>query len=144
MPLYKKGSRTAPGNYRPITLLSIVGKLFAKVLTTRLTNLAESEGSDLLADEQGGFRRSRGTLDQVLILKETIRSRKARGFATYTTFIDVRKAYDTVWREALYGTLHRKGVNGKLWRQIQVMHEQLSRKVRLPSVPPTPSLWAEG
>jgi hypothetical protein len=133
MPLYKKDARTDPMNYRPITLLSIVGKLFAKVLCSRLAGLAESEASDLLADEQGGFRSHRGSLDQVLTLREIIRSRKDRGQATYATFIDIRKAYDTVWREALYTTLHSKGVKGKIWRQLQVMHGQLSRKVKLPS-----------
>ena len=85
-----------------------------------------------ISDEQGGFRTHRGTVDQVFLLREMLASRRERGQATYTTFIDARKAYDTVWREYTYTRIHDSGVQGKLWRQLQVMHQGLRRKVRHP------------
>ena len=48
------------------------------------------------------------------------------------TYIDVRKAYDTVWREGNYVRLYDNGVQGKMWRQIQAMGNGLRSKVRLP------------
>ena len=51
---------------------------------------------------------------------------------TYATYIDVRKAYDTVWREQAYVRIHDSGVKGRLWRQLQVMHANLTRVVRHP------------
>ena len=56
----------------------------------------------MFCDEQGGFRPRRGTPDQILIFRETLASRRERGLPTYTTFIDVKKAYATVWREQAY------------------------------------------
>ena len=85
-----------------------------------------------LADEQGGFRRHRGTPDLIFMLRETILERKARGLPTLTTFIDARKAYDSVWREGNYVRLHELGVRGKLWRQLQAMNAESESKIRLP------------
>ena len=59
-------------------------------------------------------------------------TRKSRGEGTFTTFIDARKAYDTVWREGNFVRLHRKGVKGKLWRQLRAMSRSPKSKVRLP------------
>ena len=130
IPLYKHDSRLEPGNYRPITLMSVVGKLFGIIVNNRLLKWSEATGA--ISDEQGGFRPERGTPDQVFLWREILASRKERGHTTYATFVDVRKAYDTVWREKAYCNIHDAGVRGKLWRQLQVMHGGLSRKVRHP------------
>jgi len=129
-PLYKQDSRLLPGNYRPITLLSVVGKLFGSVVESRLS--AWGENNLALADEQGGFRRSRGTADLIFQLREVILARKSRGQCTLATFIDARKAYDTVWREGNFVRLWDMGVRGKLWRQLQAMSADPKSKVRLP------------
>jgi hypothetical protein len=129
-PLFKEGSRLDPGNYRPIALLSQLGKLFGSIIECRLSDWAERTMA--LADEQGGFRRHRGTPDLIFMLRETILDRKARGLPTLVTFIDARKAYDSVWREGNYVRLHDLGVRGKLWRQLQAMNADSESKIRLP------------
>jgi hypothetical protein len=129
-PLYKQDSRLDPGNYRPITLLSVIGKLFGSVMEDRLSSW--SEKTHAIVDEQGGFRRKRGTPDLIFMLREIILTRKARNQATLATFIDARKAYDTVWREGNFVRLHDLGVRGKLWRQLQVMNQDPKSKIRLP------------
>ena len=96
-PLHKHDSRLDPSNYHPITLLSVVGKLFGVIVNARLSAFSEATGT--LSDEQGGFRPGRGTPDQVFLLREVLASRKERGMHTFATYIDARKAYDTVWRE---------------------------------------------
>jgi len=129
-PLHKHDSRLEPGNYRPITLLSVVGKMFGIVVNSRV--MAYSEAVGAISDEQGGFRRNRGCPDQIFIWREILESRRERKLPTYATFVDVRKAYDTVWREKAYVDIHDAGINGKLWRQLQTMHAGLTRRVMHP------------
>lgn len=129
-PLYKQGDRLDPSNYRPITLLSSMGKLFGSIVENRLSSWATKH--DKIADEQGGFRRGRGTRDQIFILREILSSRKERGLPTLVTYIDARKAYDTVWREGNYVKLFDMGIQGKMWRQIRAMNGNLKSKIRLP------------
>ena len=129
-PLHKADSRLDPSNFRPITLLSVVGKLFGIIVNSRVTRYSEAVGA--ISDEQGGFRIHRGCPDQILIFREMLASRKERKLPTFCTFVDVRKAYDTVWREKAYVNMHDAGINGKLWRQIQVMHKGLTRRVMHP------------
>ena len=74
-----------------------------------------------LADEQGRFRRHKGTPELIFMLREIILGREAHGQPTIVTFIDARKAYDSVWRESNFVRLYDLGVKGKLWRQLQAM-----------------------
>jgi hypothetical protein len=109
--LFKKGDPSDPGNYRGITLLSVVGKLLTRIMSDRLSHVAESLG--WLVEEQGGFRPNRRTEDQALILHRAITNRRLRGKDTFVFFLDMRKAYDTVWRDGLVHHLDNLGVNGK-------------------------------
>ena len=81
VPLYKDGDERDPMNYRGITLLSIVGKVYNRVLGNRLMSFAE-RGKMGIVEEQGGFRPERGTEDQLFILTEVLRARTGR--TTYT------------------------------------------------------------
>ena len=113
-------------NYRGITLLSIVGKVYTRVLTDRLVRFAERQGG--IVEEQGGFRPERGTEDQLFILTEILRGRGSRR-TTYTAFIDVKKAYDTVWRNGLWKRIWDEGVRGKMWRVVKRMYSVVPRAV---------------
>src|SRR5215469_15293058 len=63
-PIFKKGDRKMPNNYRPISLTSIVGKIFEAILTNRL--VANLEERNLLNSSQHGFRRNRSCLTNLL------------------------------------------------------------------------------
>ena len=119
--LFKKGSREDPGNYRGISLLCHIGKLFAKLISKRLYDYLEDAGK--ICDEQGGFRRKRSTIDQAYILHETLMRRKHQGKSTFCFFLDVRKAFDTVWQDGLWKKLYVNGVKGKLWRLIRALYK---------------------
>ncbi|KAG0926567.1 hypothetical protein G6F28_012981 [Rhizopus arrhizus] len=100
VPIHKKGSKTDPGNFRPISLTSTFRKLFEKCLYPSL--LEQSPALDIA---QGGFRESRSSLDQVQCLIEicSILRRNHNSFPTLA-FLDIKSAYDTVdrsyvWRE---------------------------------------------
>ena len=110
-------------------MLSVIGKLFGSIIESRVSDWSEKTGA--LSDEQGGFRRNRGTPDQIFLLREILTERKERGLQTLVTYIDARKAYDTVWREGNYVRLFDLGFQGKMWRQLRAMGEGRKSKVRL-------------
>ena len=96
---FKGGVETECGDYRGIALLSIVGKLLGRILNARIMPFVEKEE---LVEEQGGFRTERGCMDVLFAYSEVVHGRKREGKATYCCFIDVRKAYDRVWRTGLW------------------------------------------
>ena len=108
--LFKKGDREDPGNYRGITLLSVVGKVFCKVLNNRLVHCLDKEG--VLHEGQAGFRVNRSCMDNVYTLNEIVQGRLKEDKETYAFFLDVQKAYDTVWRDGLWLKLWDMGVKG--------------------------------
>jgi hypothetical protein len=84
VPIFKKGDRRNPFNYRGISLLSVVGKMFTSILSDRLMKFCED--NDVISDEQGGFRKGRGCPDQLFALTEVLNFRKGR--KTCCCFID--------------------------------------------------------
>lgn len=127
VPLHKSGSAANLDNYRGITLLATMSKLFEIVLNSRLTRWAE--GNHKLRDEQGGFRPNRRCTDQMFLLHEIIAARREEKLPTYCAFIDVRKAYDTVWRDGLWHSLWELDVRGKMYRMLKSMFAVMRRSV---------------
>ena len=125
--LYKDGDKTDAGNYRGISLISCLGKLYLSMWAKRLTDHLDKE----LSDEQGGFRPRRSTTDDALTLKEALLSRYNSKQPTYLYFVDFRKAFDTVWHDGLWEQLWRSGVRGKAWRIVQSLYSSVSAAVRL-------------
>ena len=89
--LFKKGDREDPGNYRGITLLSVVGKVFCKILNNRLVQCLDKGGA--LHEGQAGFRVNRSCMDNVYTLNEIVQGRFREGKAF---FLDVQKAYHSM------------------------------------------------
>ncbi|CAB1103133.1 unnamed protein product [Ectocarpus sp. CCAP 1310/34] len=127
--LFKKGDKTDPGNYRGITLLNTVGKVFCKLLNDRIVGVLEKEHS--ISEGQAGFRKKRGCVDHVFTVGRIIQGRKRAGKPTYCFFLDVKKAYDTVWRNGLWKQLSKYGIKGKMWRVLKKMTECTKSAVML-------------
>jgi len=125
--IHKQGDARLPSNYRGITLLSCVYKLFTTILTTRVTNLMEGDAATkpLLDDAQGGFRKGRSCIDSVFALTELTRVRRKAGLPTYVAMLDIQKAYDRVYRDALWVQLWEIGIKGKLWRVITDIYKEI-------------------
>ena len=79
----------------------MVGKLFNKVLNYRLLQWLEEHNK--LSESQAGFRFGRSCVDNIFILNEVIQGRLQESKKTFCFFFDIKKAYDTVWRDG-YGT----------------------------------------
>ena len=113
IPIYKnKGARDDPNNYRGITLLSALGKLFTSILNTRVTNFVDNVG--LLGEEQAGFRANYSTMDHIFTLNSIIDMYIKNGKRLYCAFVDYKKAFDLIDRSALWSTLIANGINGKV------------------------------
>jgi hypothetical protein len=110
-----------------IAVTSVVAKVFEKVVDKRLRNWSERVGA--LSDLQGGFREQRSTLDQIFILNEILGKRYEQGLNLCLAFIDVRKAYDRVWRPGLWAKLKDSGVGGRTLGMLQAMFNTVSRSV---------------
>ena len=96
--LYKnKGERSDCNNYRGISLLSIVGKIYARVLLVRLQKLAER----VYPESQCGFRAGRSTIDMIFSLRQLQEKCREQNVPLFLAFVDLTKAFDTVSREGL-------------------------------------------
>ena len=101
IPIFKKkGSKEDCNNYRGITLLSCLGKLFTSILNNRL--YAFCEENKILGESQAGFRKGYNTLDHIFVLKNAIDLFLTEKKKLFCCFVDYTKAFDMVWREALW------------------------------------------
>ena len=96
IPLFKKGDDTNADNYRGMSLLSIVSKVFTAILNQLLYMWAEEEQS--IIKEQAGFRWGYSTVDHIFTLISMAKRKLniKRGGKVYVAFIDYKKAFDTV------------------------------------------------
>ena len=129
--LYKDGNAADPNNYRGISLISCLGKLFLSMWTQRITYHVDPR----LAEEQGGFRAGRSTVDQIFTFNETLLRQRRAGRTTHCFFIDFRKAFDTVWHQGLWRRLWEEGVRGKPWRILRSLYSGLESSVLVEGEP---------
>ena len=94
IPLYKKGDKKEPGNYRPISLLSPLTKVFESVLLRRM--LGFSEKCKLLSLNQYGFRPKKSCIHAIAKITEYIRDSIDRKKTGQACFVDLSKAYNTI------------------------------------------------
>ncbi|KAG0786380.1 hypothetical protein G6F22_006146 [Rhizopus arrhizus] len=101
VPIYKKGSPSNPGNYRPISLTTV----FRKILERCIQHDLQADGPPLDI-AQGGFREFRSALDQALCLSEICNILRTRHqIKPVLAFLDIKSAYDTVNRSFVWETL---------------------------------------
>jgi len=127
-PLHKKGSQNEADNYRKLTMMACMGKIFESIMNRRMTFQSEATGS---ADPyQFGFTKSCRTSDNVFILDTIISHHKFKKKKLYVAFIDFSKAFDFVNRNFLYYKMISKGYGGKLLAIIRSLFSRSSARVR--------------
>ena len=113
IPIHKTGKEPKnPESYRPISLLSCVGKVIEKMVNNRLTWILET--GNKLSETQCGFRKLRSTEDLLVKLEHQIRSCLVNRKVTLTVFFDLKNAYDTVSHKHLLLKLVGAGVKGNM------------------------------
>ena len=118
IPIPKGASKdpTNPSNYRGITILSNINKILEKLVMLKIHSL---EDPPVLNPLQGGFCKGVSCSHTAFLFQESVQSLRDRGQKAYVAFLDVKKAFDTVWHKGLLVKLHRMGVNGHLWHLIK-------------------------
>ena len=102
-PLFKKGCRTNMSNYRPISILSIISKIFEKILCQQIREHLELH--DLLINNQYGFRPSKNTSLAINEFLELIYKKLDSSSEAQAIFLDFSKAFDTINHQILLGKL---------------------------------------
>ena len=125
IPIYKnKGDKGDFNNYRGITILSCLGKMFTSVINSRLNKYANE--TRLINENQTGFRKNYSTLDHIFLLKNFIDIFvKNSNQKLYCAFVDYKKAFDTVCRSGLWYKLINSGITGKLYNVIVNMYKNI-------------------
>ena len=95
----RKGNSQVCDNYRGSCLLSIAGKILARVLQNRLSGHLGQSG--LLPESQCGFRKDRGTIVMIFTARQLQENCQEQNVDLYMTFVELTKAFDTVSRERL-------------------------------------------
>ena len=117
-----KGERSDCNNYRGISLLSVIGKVFAMVILIRLQKLAEC----VYPESQCGFRAGRSTIDMVFSLRQL----QEKCSKEYIAFIDLTKAFDLVSRDGLFHILPKIGCPPTLQSMIEFFHTNMKGTVQ--------------
>ena len=130
VPIHKKGKdKKDPESYRPISLLSCLGKLMERILNRRL--IWHLESNNLLAPTQTGYRSNRNTEDQLMLLAQEIENAFQEKKKVVSVFFDMTKAFDRVWREGLLLKLLRCKVGGRMFTWIKSFLQERTARVIL-------------
>ena len=126
-PIFKKGCRNDPANYRPVSLTSQVCKVLESVVKEKI--FEHLERNNLLSEEQHGFRKGRSCLSNLLTTLEDWTSMLEGGDCVDVAYLDFRKAFDLVSHKHLLLKLQKHGINGQVWNWVKSFLENRKQKV---------------
>lgn len=102
--LYKKGEKNLPKNYRPISLVNTMLKIFTSIMHIRLNRWADTYKK--IPEWQASFREKRGTEDLIFVLNTLIQNQlRKKGGKLYTLFVDLKSAFPSVKHSLLWKKL---------------------------------------
>ena len=128
IPVFKSGDANSADNYRGITLLSCVGKLFTSILNNRLNVWAEMNKK--FDKNQYGFRANKSTIDAMFVLQNCVDIFLNNHNALYVCFIDLKKAFDSTNHDALWYKLHTVDVSSKMILLLKNMYMKMKMCVK--------------
>ena len=128
-PLFKSGERSDPGNYRPISVLSDLNKVYETLLLTRLISLIDAKS--ILSPSQYGFRNNRSTQEACIDLLDVLYKAFTNKTYAISLFVDFRKAFDCVDHDRLLLKLYRYGIRGRAHALVKSYLNDRTQCVRL-------------
>lgn len=130
VPILKKGEGERVEDYRGVTLMATAYKMYAMILAERLREEIEEKG--LLADNQAGFRKGMGTIDNIYVLNYLVnRQVGKKGRKMVVMFVDLKAAFDSVDRGVLIEAMRGRGVREGLIRRVGEIMRETRSKVRV-------------
>ena len=126
--LHKSGSKLEPSNYRGSSITSNLGNLFNRVIHSRLLKFINN--MFLISENQIGFKAKNRTVDHLFSLKTTIDQYKTKKKKVFAAFIDLRKAFDTIWRVGLFYKLLKSHMSKQLFNIILSMYANTTTRIQ--------------
>ena len=127
-PVFKNsGERSSPSQYRPISLLSVISKIFESILNRHILNHLSK--NNLLVDVQYGFRSARSTADVLTVISHRISEALDSTYDARAIALDISKAFDQVWHKGLLHKLSSYGISGRVHSIIKSFLSGRSMKV---------------
>lgn len=128
--IHKKGDRNEIGNYRPISLISNIYKVYAKIILNRISN-ALDENQPV---EQAGFRKDYSTIDHIHTVKQVLKKYNEYGKTIYLAFIDYTKAFDSLNHEFMWRSLKEQGISPTFIANIMSIYTNSKARIRLETI----------
>ena len=116
-PIHKKGDKCDPSNYRPISVLSQINKIFEKILHIRLYKYLTK--FEMLYEYQFGFRKGHSTTQALTEITDRLKLAVDKQELTCGVFIDLTKAFDTVDHNILLQKMFHYGIRGNVYNLFQ-------------------------
>ena len=128
IPVPKSGDLSVTDNYRGISLTCIMAKMFNRLLLNRIREVLDLK----LRKNQNGFQTKRMTISQILAIRRIIEGVKNHNQPAVITFIDFKKAFDSIQRGKMIKILHAYGIPEKLVHAIETMYQNTKAQVLTP------------
>ncbi|KAK4823577.1 LOW QUALITY PROTEIN: hypothetical protein QYF61_003581 [Mycteria americana] len=116
-PIFKKGRKEDPGNYRPVSLTSVPGKLMEQIILSAITRHVENNQG--IKPSQHGFRKGRSCLTNLISFCDKVTRLVDEGKAVDVVYLDFSKAFDTVSHSILLEKLAARGLDGCTLRWVK-------------------------
>ena len=126
-PLFKKGDPSLPSNYRGLSLMNTICKIFNSIILNRINFWLEK--FNIMNEFQAGFRKHYSTIDNIFSLTNIVEINKSVGKKKYTFFVDFSSAFDTIPRNCLFYKLSCLGLSSKIIRILQVTYSSNDNKI---------------
>ena len=126
-PIFKKGDKSQPANYRPVSLTSVCSKVLEHIIHSHLMNFFED--NQILCDQQHGFRKHRSCESQLLTTVQDLASGLDNSQQIDAILLDFSKAFDKVPHQRLLIKLEHYGVRGTILQWIKSFLSDRTQKV---------------
>lgn len=127
MLLHKKGDKNDLGNYRPISIMSNIYKVFSKILLNRLSRSFDENQPC----EQAGFRKNFSTIDHIQVVTQIIEKSNEYNKTLYLCFIDFTKAFDSLNHYAIWEALQQQNIESRYISLLHSIYSKIKSRIKL-------------